>query len=170
MNGISGYNQQGSFNPQQFYNQPPYNYLQQQQMEREQRMAQYSQQMAQYNAQNQPQQAQIQKSIDMVNGYENAVLYVIQPNTSIPLFDSQEDKMYLKSMDANGNIKIDKFNVTLTKIEDEQVPQLDTTQFATTNDFQELKTRFDSFVEQFNTLLEPTTPQKVEKPIKTKKE
>lgn len=45
-----------------------------------------------------------------VNGIEGARAYPIRPNCRIPLFDANEDIMYIKSADAGGYATIDAYD------------------------------------------------------------
>lgn len=135
-------NNYGMYNPQmQGYN--PYAYAQAQNSAQQQAFQQ--QQIAQRLAQYEPPTPPIQPKADMVNGYQGAVNYVIQPNTTIPLLDTQEDMMYVKSMDANGNVTIKKFAINLSEIDDtqQQIAQIDTSQFATIEDIRIIKEQLD---------------------------
>lgn len=133
----------GGMYQQQPQQQMVYNpYMQQQIPYQQQVMAQQQARLQQLESMQQPQQMpQPQLKTDMVNGMQGALNYVIQPNTSIPLWDTQEDIMYLKSMDSNGNVSIKKFSITLTEINENQplAPQIDTTKFATVEEVNAIK-------------------------------
>lgn len=54
--------------------------------------------------------------LPMVNGYESAMRYPMQPNSRIALFDANEDIMYIKQTDASGYPIITKYR--FSKVED----------------------------------------------------
>lgn len=58
--------------------------------------------------QNYPQQSQQNSFVTWVQGINAAKSYPVAPNTSIPLFDSETNCIYIKSADASGmpSIKI----------------------------------------------------------------
>lgn len=56
--------------------------------------------------------AQPQGQLLKVTGIEGAKAYQAQPNTTVALFDSDEDIMYIKTTDATNNSSIRKFRFT----------------------------------------------------------
>lgn len=72
--------------------------------------------------------------LPMVNGYESAMRYPMQPNSRIALFDANEDIMYIKQTDASGYPVITKYR--FSKVEDK--PQNDV-QYVTLDEFNKFK-------------------------------
>lgn len=58
--------------------------------------------MPQYQYQAQPQQPQQNSSIIWVQGEAGAKSYLVAPNTTVQLWDSETQRIFLKSADASG--------------------------------------------------------------------
>lgn len=56
----------------------------------------------QYQQYPQPQQPQANNGIIWIQGEAGAKSYLISPNTTVPLWDSESQTIYLKSADASG--------------------------------------------------------------------
>ena len=72
--------------------------------------------------------------LPMVNGYESAMRYPMQPNSRIALFDANDDIMYIKQTDASGYPVITKYRFTRV----EEKPQNDV-QYVTLDEFNKFK-------------------------------
>ena len=92
-------NTYGGYYPQNNYNQPSYN-----------NSYSYQPMMAQ-----QP-MPQIQQPnylpLTYVNGEEGAKAYIVSPNTTIYLRDSDSNKLFIKSSDNNGKYTIEAYELT----------------------------------------------------------
>lgn len=97
-----------------------------------------------YYPQVQAQPQQINNGIIWVQGEASAKSYPVAPNTSVPLWDSEANVIYIKSADMSGmpSIKILDYTIrdTQTRVA-EVVPQ---TNFATKDDIEALKSEIDS--------------------------
>lgn len=82
----------------------------------------------------QPYQPQIQRQqIIRVTGIDGAKAYQLGPNSTIALFDQNEDIFYVKSTDGAGFPTIKTFAFTPLQ------PQSDKDQFVTRKEFEQLK-------------------------------
>lgn len=72
--------------------------------------------------------------LPMVNGYESAMRYPMQPNSRIALFDANDDIMYIKQTDASGYPVITKYRFARV----EEKPQNDV-QYVTLDEFNKFK-------------------------------
>ena len=72
--------------------------------------------------------------LPMVNGYESAMRYPMQPNSRIALFDANDDIMYIKQTDASGYPVITKYRFSRV----EEKPQ-DDVQYVTLDEFNKFK-------------------------------
>lgn len=63
-----------------------------------------------YPMQFQPQYQPVQNNLLRVNGFNGAKAYQMQPNTTVALFDVEEDKFYVKTSDAGGFATIDTYS------------------------------------------------------------
>jgi hypothetical protein len=72
--------------------------------------------------------------LPMVNGYESAMRYPMQPNSRIALFDANDDIMYIKQTDASGYPVITRYRFTRV----EENPQNDV-QYVTLDEFNKFK-------------------------------
>lgn len=91
-----------------------------------------------------PQQQTLQSS-DMlwVQGIEGAKAYLLAPGRTLPLWDSEEQCIYIKSTSPTGipqPLTILDYTIRQPKEEiEETIPQIDTSQFVTKEEFDELK-------------------------------
>jgi len=75
-----------------------------------------------------------------VNGIEGARAYPIRPNCRIPLFDANEDIMYIKSADAGGYATIDAYDFFRKKLEKINIENSESDKkYITLEDFNNLK-------------------------------
>lgn len=100
----------------------------------------------------QPQQ-QVQQTqnngIIWVQGEAGAKSYLVAPNTTVQLWDSEEQVIYLKSADASG---MPSMRVLDYKIRDNDVSRVgvnNNVEFATKADIEDLKKRIAEFEERF---------------------
>lgn len=143
-----GYQTMGNYYPQQ-YNQP---------------------QQVQSVPQIQPQQPQpassvVNSGIIWVQGEAGAKSYLVAPNTTVQLWDSERQTIYLKSADASGMPSIKTLDYTIREIPNNSVslaPNFDSKAFAT-------KEEVNILAEQINALksnLEGVSKRSVGRPRK----
>lgn len=97
-----------------------------------------------YYPQVQAQPQQVNNGIIWVQGEASAKSYPVAPNTSVPLWDSEANVIYIKSADMSGMPSIKVLDYTTrnnqTKVA-EAVPQMN---FATKDDIDSLRSEIDS--------------------------
>lgn len=71
-------------------------------------------------------------SVQYVNGRQSADNYVMQPNSSVILMDSNMDRFYLKRSDASGACTVESYD--FHKAEEEAKPE-----YVTRSEFEDLK-------------------------------
>lgn len=89
-------------------------------------------------------QPNVQSSLIWVQGINAAKSYPVAPNTSVPLFDSEANVVYIKSADASGmpSIKILDYNVRDNEPRKaESAPQAD---FVTHNELADIQKEIDA--------------------------
>lgn len=89
-------------------------------------------------------QPNAQNSLIWVQGINAAKSYPVAPNTSVPLFDSEANVVYIKSADASGmpSIKILDYNVRDSEPRKaESAPQMD---FVTHNELADIQKEIDA--------------------------
>ena len=89
-------------------------------------------------------QPNVQSSLIWVQGINAAKSYPVAPNTSVPLFDSEANVVYIKSADASGmpSIKILDYNVRDSEPRKaESAPQVD---FVTHNELADIQKEIDA--------------------------
>lgn len=94
-------------------------------------------------------QPNVQSSLIWVQGINAAKSYPVAPNTSVPLFDSEANVVYIKSADASGmpSIKILDYNVRDSEPRRaESAPQVD---FVTHNELADIQKEIDALKAKF---------------------
>ena len=71
-----------------------------------------------------------------VNGIDGAKTYQMAPNSTVALFDSNEDIMYIKTTDGAGFPSIRTFSFTEVKEQNKPIPQVD---YISRQEFEEFK-------------------------------
>lgn len=71
-----------------------------------------------------------------VNGIGGAKTYQMAPNSTVALFDSNEDIMYIKTTDGAGFPSIRTFSFTEVKEQNKPIPQVD---YISREEFEEFK-------------------------------
>lgn len=71
-----------------------------------------------------------------VNGIDGAKTYQMTPNSTVALFDSNEDIMYIKTTDGAGFPSIRTFAFTEVKEQNKPIPQVD---YISREEFEEFK-------------------------------
>ena len=92
----------------------------------------------------QPQQPQQTSHIQYVNGIESAKAYIMQPNSSALLMDSERPRFYVKSSDASGFCTVKAFDFAEVKEE-----TADTGEYVTKSEFDALKSKIESYEQMF---------------------
>lgn len=100
----------------------------------------YIQQQMQQNQFSQFQQTQPQiptQNLIRVNGIDGAKAYQMTPNSTVALFDSNEDIMYVKSTDGAGFPQIRKFS--FVEMQESQTKQAENVDFVSREEFENFK-------------------------------
>lgn len=90
-----------------------------------------------------PQTQQVSGGMIWVQGEAGAKSYLVAPNNTVVLWDSEEQKIYIKSADGSGMpaMKVLEYNERTTAAKPQEVPQKE---YVTVDAFNELKAKFDT--------------------------
>lgn len=106
-----------------------------------------------YGQSSQPVQTQ---QMSFVNGIEGAKGYVVPPNTTMFLMDSDSEQFFIKTADRNGmcNIRVYEFK---EKAMDKPAPAtiVDTSAFVTREEFNNLSANVEALLNKANAANEP---------------
>lgn len=97
------------------------------------------------------QQPQTTGLVWIQGGLNTAKSYHVGPNETVPLWDSEEQVIYLKSADASGMPSIKILDYTIRESQNNQVQN--DTQMATKNDLAEIRTEIDKLASRLNQVL-----------------
>ena len=98
---------------------------------------------------NQPQQPQINNGIIWVQGEAAAKSYPIAPNSSVPLWDSEANVIYIKSADMSGMPSIKVLDYTMRDVA-ARTPEISPqNEFATKDDISVLEKEISSLRSKF---------------------
>lgn len=98
---------------------------------------------------NQPQQPQINNGIIWVQGEAAAKSYPIAPNSSVPLWDSEANVIYIKSADMSGMPSIKVLDYTMRDVT-ARTPEISPqNEFATKDDISALEKEISSLRSKF---------------------
>ena len=98
---------------------------------------------------NQPQQPQINNGIIWVQGEAAAKSYPIAPNSSVPLWDSEANVIYIKSADMSGMPSIKVLDYTMRDVT-ARTPEISPqSEFATKDDISVLEREISSLRSKF---------------------
>lgn len=98
---------------------------------------------------NQPQQPQINNGIIWVQGEAAAKSYPIAPNSSVPLWDSEANVIYIKSADMSGMPSIKVLDYTMRDVT-ARTPEISPqSEFATKDDISVLEKEISSLRSKF---------------------
>ena len=75
-----------------------------------------------------------QRLIKVKGGYQTAEKYPTPRDTEVPIFDEDEDYLYIKYTDVNGGVMIDRFHV-----ERDPIPQFNPAEYVSKDDFNSFK-------------------------------
>ena len=117
----------------------------------------YYQPAYQPNYQQYQQPAQNNSSIIWVQGEAGAKSYLVAPNTTVQLWDSEAQRIYLKSADASGMPSIKILDYTIqggTGVA--AAPAVDASQYVARDEFEALKTQISGLKKQLDKLKEDT--------------
>lgn len=116
----------------------------------------YQQQLGQMQPQGQqPGQGSPQSPIIWVSGETGAKAYMLAPNTTLPLWDSESRKIYLKSADASGMPSMKVLNYTIEGEEREKTPFQQLDEYATKKDVADEIARLEQKINKINGGLVP---------------
>ena len=98
-------------------------------------------------------QSQIQNSIIWVQGEAGAKSYLVAPNTTVQLWDSEQQVIYLKSADASGmpSMKVIDYTVRGSELPNTALSEFDN-KFISRNEFDALKGKIESLQGEINKL------------------
>lgn len=85
------------------------------------------------------------QSLIRVNGLEGAKAYPVSPNSTVALFDANEDIMYIKNADSSGFPSIRIF----TFVEQVAMPIVNDSDYITRKEFEEFKAGWSNYGKQF---------------------
>lgn len=132
------YNAQARLYPQQFYQSP---------------------QVAQNNVNQQQQPLINNNGIIWVQGESGAKSYIVPPNTTVPLWDSENQVIYIKSVDATG-----KPSMTILDYVDRSAPQDDEKNsqpdYATKLEFDDLYKQVGELADKLNSYIQRNNNRK----------
>lgn len=114
----------------------------------QQNYPQYQQQMQQQSVQ-QNQYAQPPSSMRWVQGIEGAKSYLLAPNESVPLWDTEAQVIYLKSADSSGMPSMKILDYT---IRDDTSKKTDEIAFATKDDIAILQSELEKIINRLNSM------------------
>ncbi len=86
-------------------------------------------------------------SIIWVSGEAGAKAYLVAPNTTVALFDSENQTIYLKSADASGMPSIKTLDYTIRELPSQSRQNAPETAFATKEDISTLKAEIERIKE-----------------------
>ena len=112
------------------YNNP---YMVNPQFNQQNQMQSYLDRLNSYGMQ---QQAQTNSQLIQVNGIESAKAYPTTPNSTVALFDTNDDILYIKSTDASNFPTIRKFRFKEESLEVQAQPSV---QYVTLDEFNKFK-------------------------------
>lgn len=99
------------------------------------------------------QQQPSQNSIIWVQGEAGAKSYLVAPNTTVQLWDSEQQVIYLKSADASGmpSMKVIDYTVRGSELPNNALNDLDD-KFISRNEFDALKDKIEGLQNEINKL------------------
>lgn len=99
--------------------------------------------------QQQPAQQPMNNGIIWVQGEAGAKSYLVAPNTTVQLWDSENQVIYLKSADASGMPSIKTLDYTIREMKQSHAPTMVTqaTEYATREDLEALRTEIESMIQ-----------------------
>lgn len=127
------------------YNNP---YMVNPQFNQQNQMQSYLDRLNSYGMQ---QQAQTNSQLIQVNGIESAKAYPTTPNSTVALFDTNDDILYIKSTDASNFPTIRKFRFKEESLEVQTQPSV---QYVTLDEFNKFK---EEILNGKQFISEPTT-------------
>ena len=97
------------------------------------------------------QQQPSQNSIIWVQGEAGAKSYLVAPNTTVQLWDSEQQVIYLKSADASGmpSMKVIDYTVRGAELPNTTLSEFDN-KFISRDEFNALKSKIDSLQNEVN--------------------
>jgi len=103
----------------------------------------------QYYPQYQQHQPQTGNSIIWVQGEAGAKSYMVAPNTTVQLWDSEAQVIYLKSADASGMPSIKTLDYTIRELPRQTNEKGSNLSFATTDDLNTVKAELNALRKEF---------------------
>lgn len=93
--------------------------------------------------QSQSQQQASYIPLTFVNGIEGAKAYIVSPNSTIYLRDSDSDKIFIKSSDAQGRLMLRTYRLVEVNENEPKQPVQDLSSFATKDALKAVEERID---------------------------
>ena len=124
--------------------------------------------------QNQYQQAMpppVNQGLLWVQGEAGAKSYLVAPNTTVLLMDSESQRFFIKSTDPAGmpSLKVFEYSeVSSAKPPVETVGMED--KYVTREEYEDLKMQYETIITKLNAFLAPVTPEKTSKRTREVKE
>lgn len=99
--------------------------------------------------QQQPAQQPMNNGIIWVQGEAGAKSYLVAPNTTVQLWDSENQVIYLKSADASGMPSIKTLDYTIREMKQNHAPTMVTQapEYATREDLEALRVEIESMIQ-----------------------
>lgn len=124
-------------------------------------MDRLAQMQAQYPTQQQPQVPQTNQGILWVQGEAGAKSYLVAPNTSVLLMDSENSQFYIKTTDSAGMPALRTFRYTeVTGTPQEMHKQSEINmddKYVTRQEYNDLKSKYDELYGILESATKPTT-------------
>lgn len=89
--------------------------------------------------------------IQYVNGIDSANAYIMSPNSSVLLMDSNKPRFYVKSSDAAGSCTVKAFDFVEAKPEEAPAP----TEYVTKAEFDQLSNKINQYEQMFGETMKP---------------
>lgn len=105
-----------------------------------------------YNQQNQTQQTQNNGSLIWVQGLEAAKSYLVAPNSTVTLWDSEASVVYLKSADASGMPSMKILDYTIRTDTPNKAVSEPWNEFATKVDVESIRKDIVALTERVNSM------------------
>ena len=144
-------NNYGGYYPQNNYSQPSYNNYNYQPMMAQQQMSQIQQ----------PNYL----PLTYVNGEEGAKAYIVSPNTTIYLRDSDSNKLFIKSSDSNGKYTIEGYELVKIGENTQKSPNLsekiDTSIFISKDELSALESKFEAKLSKLQSKIDKIQVKKI---------
>ena len=100
----------------------------------------------------QPQAQQMTSGIIWVQGEAGAKSYLVAPNTTVQLWDSEENVIYIKTADSSGMPSMKILDYTIRESNSIPKPK-DNIDYVTKTEFQEMKSGFEQTIDEMQSTI-----------------